>query len=120
MTRSPIRRLRIADADFVCSVRASAPGALPASVVFAAYGPGRRLRMRFSSAPAQRRLAGDAGLDHGSLRMADGTWINLHRPAVMRALVLAALGDGLGDGMERDGWQVLDAATLPAPGPATP
>ncbi len=37
----------------------------------------------------------------------------------MRALVLAALGDGLGDGMERDGWQVLDAATLPAPEPAT-
>ncbi len=107
MTRSPTRRLRIADADFVCSVRASAPGALPASVVFAAYAPGRRLRMRFSSAPAQRRLA-------------DGTWINLHRPAVMPALVLAALGGGLGDGMERDGWQVLDAATLPPPGPATP
>lgn len=88
MTRSPIRRLRIADADFVCSVRASASGALPASVVFAAHAPGRRLRMRFSSAPAQRRQA--------------------------------ALGDGLGDSMVRDGWQVLDAATLPAPEPATP
>ena len=120
MARCRSRRLRSAAAGSVGSVRASGAGVVRASVVFAAYAPGRRLRMRFSSAPAQRRLAGEAGLDHGSLRMADGTWINLHRPAVMRALVLAALGDGLGDGIERDGWQVLDAATLPAPGPATP
>ena len=120
MTRSRIRRLRIADADFVCSVRASAAGVVPASVVFAAYAPGRRLRMRFSSAPAQGRLAGDAGLDHGSLRTADGRWINLHLPAVMQALVLAALGDGSGDGTERDGWRMLEAAALPAPGVAAP
>jgi hypothetical protein len=118
MTRSRIRRLRIA--DFVCSVRASAAGVVPASVVFAAYAPGRRLRMRFSSAPAQGRLAGDAGLDHGSLRTADGRWINLHLPAVMQALVLAALADGSGDGRERDGWRVLDAAALPSPGAVAP
>ncbi|MBK0014482.1 hypothetical protein [Stenotrophomonas sp. S41] len=120
MTRSRIRRLRIADADFVCSVRASAAGVVPASVAFAAYAPGRRLRMRFSSAPAQGRLAGDAGLDHGSLRTADGRWINLHLPAVMQALVLAALGDGRGDDVERDGWRVLDAAALPVPAAAAP
>ncbi|WP_416057858.1 hypothetical protein [Stenotrophomonas maltophilia] len=122
MTRSRIRRLHIAGADFVCSVRASTSATAPGGVVFSAYATGHRLRLHFTGSPGQGRLAGDAGLDHGSLRTADGRWINLHRPAVMRALVLAGLAraGAAGAAAELDGWRVLDAATLPDAEPDAP
>lgn len=114
MSRSPPRRLVIDGAPFICSVRRGPVSADPACTVLSAYGAGRRLRIRFAADPASGRLSGDAGLATGSVRTADGQWINLHRPAVMRALIDAGLAAADVRGDERDGWALLAVATLPA------
>lgn len=114
MPRSSPRRLVIDGAPFICSIRRGPVSADPAWTVLSAYGAGRRLRIRFDADPARGCLSADAGLATGSVRTADGQWINLHRPAVMRALIDAGLAaaDARGDG--RDGWALLAVATLPA------
>lgn len=114
MSRSPPRRLVIDGAPFICSVRRGPVTADPAWTVLSAYGAGRRLRIRFAADPASGRLSGDAGLATGSVRTADGQWINLHRPAVMRALIDAGLAAADVRGDERDGWALLAVVTLPA------
>ncbi|AHY59342.1 hypothetical protein [Stenotrophomonas rhizophila] len=114
MSRSPPRRLVIDGAPFICSVRRGPVTADPACTVLSAYGAGRRLRIRFDADPARGCLSGDAGLATGSVRTADGQWINLHRPAVMRALIDAGLAAADVRGDERDGWALLAVAALPA------
>lgn len=114
MSRSPPRRLVIDGAPFICSVRRGPVSADPACTVLSAYGAGRRLRIRFAADPASGRLSGDAGLATGSVRTADGQWINLHRPAVMRALIDAGVAAADVRGDERDGWALLAVAALPA------
>jgi len=116
MSRPQPRRLVIDGASFICSIRRGPVSADPACTVLAAYGAGRRLRIRFAADPASGRLSGDAGLATGSVRTAGGQWVNLHRPAVMRALIDAGLAAADGRGDERDGWALLAVATLPADG----
>lgn len=114
MSRSPPRRLLIDGAPFICSIRRGPVSADPAWTVLSAYGAGRRLRIRFDADPANGRLSGDAGLATGSVRSAAGQWINLHRPAVMRALIDAGLAAADMRGDECDGWALLAVAALPA------
>ncbi|MET4614809.1 hypothetical protein ABIA71_000354 [Stenotrophomonas sp. 2619] len=114
MSRSPPRRLVIDGAPFICSIRRGPVSADPAWTVLSAYGAGRRLRIRFDADPANGRLSGDAGLATGSVRSAAGQWINLYRPAVMRALIDAGMAAVDARGDERDGWALLAVAALPA------
>jgi len=114
MSRSPPRRLVIDGAPFICSIRRGPVSADPAWTVLSAYGAGRRLRIRFDADPANGRLSGDAGLATGSVRSAAGQWINLYRPAVMRALIDAGMAAVDARGDERDGWALLAEAALPA------
>jgi hypothetical protein len=114
MSRSPPRRLVIDGAPFICSIRRGPVSADPAWTVLSAYGAGRRLRIRFDADPANGRLSGDAGLATGSVRSAAGQWINLHRPAVIRALIDAGLAAADMRGDECDGWALLAVAALPA------
>jgi hypothetical protein len=115
MSRPRPRRLQIEGATFICGVRPLRDAtAAAAAVVFAAHGAGRHLRLCFRSDPAQGGLAGDAGLEAGTVRTAAGRWINLHRPGVMRALIEAGLAHTAPAGHLDDGWQLLAAATLPA------
>lgn len=114
MSRSPPRRLVIDGAPFICSIRRGPVSADPAWTVLSAYGAGRRLRIRFDADPANGRLSGDAGLATGSVRSAAGQWINLHRPAVIRALIDAGMAAVDARGDERDGWALLAVAALPA------
>lgn len=114
MSRSPPRRLVIDGAPFICSIRRGPVSADPAWTVLSAYGAGRRLRIRFDADPANGRLSGDAGLAKGSVRSAAGQWINLHRPAVIRALIDAGLAAADMRGDECDGWALLAVAALPA------
>jgi len=114
MSRSPLRRLVIAGAPFICSIRRGPVSADPAWTVLSAYGAGRRLRIRFDADPANGRLSGDAGLATGSVRTTAGQWINLYRPAVMRALIDAGMAAVDARGDERDGWALLAVAALPA------
>jgi len=114
MSRSPPRRLVIDGAPFICSIRRGPVSADPAWTVLSAYGAGRRLRIRFDADPANGRLSGDAGLATGSVRTAAGQWINLYRPAVMRALIDAGMAAVDARGDERDGWALLAVAALPA------
>ncbi len=114
MSRSPPRRLLIDGAPFICSIRRGPVSAAPAWTVLSAYGAGRRLRIRFDADPANGRLSGDAGLATGSVRSAAGQWINLHRPAVIRALIDAGLAVADMRGDECDGWALLAVAALPA------
>lgn len=114
MSRPPPRRLVIDGASFICSIRRGPVSAGPAWTVLSAYGAGRRLRFRFDADPASGRLSGDAGLATGSVRTAEGQWVNLHRPALMRALIDAGLAAADARGDERDGWAMLAVATLPA------
>lgn len=116
MSRPRPRRLQVEGATFICSVRALRdPEA--AAVMFAAHGAGRHLRLCFRSDPAQGCLAGDAGLEAGTVRTAAGRWVNLHRPGVMRALIEAGLARAAPAGHLHDGWRLLAAATLPVDSP---
>ncbi|NYF19768.1 hypothetical protein HDC36_001205 [Xanthomonas sp. JAI131] len=113
MSRPRSRRLQIEGAPFICGVR-PLRDATAAALVLAAHGAGRHLRRCFRSDPAQGCLAGDAGLEAGTVRTAAGRWVSLHRPGVMRALIEAGLAHTAPAGHLDDGWQLLAAATLPA------
>jgi len=113
MSRPQPRRLVINGVTFICSLRRGPASADPSCIVLSAYGAGRRLRIRFVADPAAGRLAAEAGLELGSVRTPSGRWINLHRPAVMRALIDAGLAMTGTVGDVRDGWELLATARMP-------
>lgn len=74
-------------------------------------GAGGRLRVVFQEGPG--RLVPDGQVHSGAVRTAEGTWLNLHMPGTVRALLAEATASGWQPDdpstKEADGWHLYDA-----------
>lgn len=70
------------------------------------------MRIAFGSGPGLVVGGGGWGAHDGGVSRVSGGYLNLHRPATVRALIDEVLADGHGfrPGAELDGWRLFDAA----------
>jgi hypothetical protein len=118
------RRLVVGEHTYLWSVRHRHSDGRDCQEVLTVHRLGTRGRLRIVFAEGPGRRVPDGLVHSGAVGDAAGSWLNLHLPGTVRALLDAALAAGWRPDDpatgQMDGWSLFDAAvvTLSDRGPA--